>query len=62
MTRRGLLKNTFDCAATVTIAGTKSSGRALVANDVIRVGVAGIHGLGNVHIDHYLGLGAGPGP
>ena len=38
-----------------TIAGTKSSGRVLGANDVIRVGVAGIHGQGNAHIDQYLG-------
>src|SRR3954464_10966251 len=40
----------------VAIAGTKSSGRVLGANDVIRVGVAGIHGQGNAHIDQYLGL------
>src|SRR5439155_23336706 len=40
----------------VTIAGTKGSGRVLGANDVIRVGVAGIHGQGNAHIDQYLGL------
>src|SRR5262245_13303708 len=39
-----------------TIAGTKSSGRVLGANDVIRVGVAGIHGQGNAHIGQYLGL------
>jgi predicted dehydrogenase len=40
----------------ITIAGTKASGRVLGANDVIRVGVAGIHGQGNSHIDQYLGL------
>src|ERR671925_589855 len=40
----------------VTIAGTKASGRVLGANDVIRVGVAGIHSQGNAHIDQYLGL------
>ena len=40
----------------VTIPGTKSSGRVLGANDTIRVGVAGIHGQGNAHIDQYLGL------
>jgi predicted dehydrogenase len=39
-----------------TIAGTKSSGRVLGANDTIRVGVAGIHGQGNAHIDQYLGF------
>ena len=44
MTRRSFLTNTLAASATVTIAGTKSSGRVLGANDVIRVGVAGIHG------------------
>src|SRR6266571_2087352 len=56
MTRRSFLSRTLAAAATVTIAGTKSSGRVLGANDVIRVGVAGIHGQGNAHIDQYLGL------
>src|SRR5437762_8814809 len=56
LTRRGFLESTLAAAATVTIAGTKSSGRVLGANDVIRVGVAGIHGQGNAHIDQYLGL------
>src|SRR5947199_6501728 len=56
ITRRGFLKSTLAGAATVTIAGTKSSGRVLGAGDVIRVGVAGIHGQGNAHTDQYLGL------
>ena len=34
-----------------TIAGTKASGRVLGANDVVRVGVAGINGRGGSHID-----------
>jgi predicted dehydrogenase len=59
MTRRGFLE-TAGAASTafplVTIAGTKSSGRVLGANETIRVGVAGIHGQGNAHIDQYLGL------
>jgi predicted dehydrogenase len=58
VTRRRFLKQA--AASTVfplvTIAGTKASGRVLGANDVIRVGVAGIHGQGNGHIDQYLGL------
>src|SRR5262249_39518472 len=56
MTRRRFLNRTLAAAATVTIAGTKSSGHVLGANDVIRVGVAGIHGQGKAHIDQYLGL------
>src|SRR5262249_44849799 len=39
-----------------TIAGTKSSGKVLGANDVVRVGQAGINGQGNGHIDQYLGI------
>ena len=36
-----------------TIAGTKASGRVLGANDTVRVGVAGIHGRGQSHIDAF---------
>jgi predicted dehydrogenase len=58
LTRRRFLKQAAVCTAfpLVTIAGTKASGRVLGANDVIRVGIAGIHGQGNGHIDQYLGL------
>jgi predicted dehydrogenase len=42
-----------------TIAGTKASGRVLGANDVVRVGVAGIKGRGGSHIDAFTkGSGA----
>src|SRR5688572_10920545 len=36
-----------------TIAGTKSSGKVIGANDTIRVGVAGINGRGTAHIDEF---------
>ena len=49
-TRRGFLKNTLAAAATVTIAGTKSSGRVLGANDTVRVGVAGLNDRGGAHV------------
>jgi predicted dehydrogenase len=59
VSRRSFLKAAA-AASTVfplfTIAGTKSSGRVLGANDAIRVGVAGIHSQGNGHIQQYLGL------
>jgi predicted dehydrogenase len=55
-TRRRFLKSSLAAMATITIAGTKSSGRVLGANETIRVGVAGIHGQGNAHIDQYIGL------
>ena len=58
-TRRRFLKQAAAASAVFplfTIAGTKSSGRVLGANDAVRVGQAGIHGQGNAHIDQYLGL------
>src|SRR5262245_53874402 len=53
LTRRSFLSQSL---AAVTIAGTKSTGRVLGANETIRVGVCGIHGQGNAHIQQYLGL------
>jgi predicted dehydrogenase len=57
MTRRSFLQGAAAAAAfpLVTIAGTKSSGRVLGANDTIRLAVAGIHGRGNGHISELLG-------
>ncbi|MFL5340274.1 MAG: Gfo/Idh/MocA family oxidoreductase, partial [Gemmataceae bacterium] len=58
MTRRSFLKGAAAASAfpLVTIAGTKSSGRVLGANDTIRIAVAGIHGRGSGHIGELLGL------
>lgn len=56
--RRSFLKHTLAAAATVTIAGTKSSGRVLGANDTIRVGIAGINSRGGAHVS---GFGDVPG-
>src|SRR3954447_24560102 len=59
ISRRGFLRTAAAAGATFppfAIAGTKASGRVLGANDAIRVGVAGIYGQGNSHIDQYLGL------
>lgn len=56
LTRRKFLQSTLASAATVTIAGTKSSGRVLGANDTIRVAVAGINGRGGSHIDAFSGM------
>jgi predicted dehydrogenase len=56
LNRRKFLKNTLAAAATVTIAGTKSSGRVLGANDVIRLGVAGLHGRGGAHVGGFAGM------
>src|SRR5437867_11457739 len=59
ITRRSFLKRAAAAGSVfplVTIAGTKASGRVLGASDVIRLGVAGIHGQGIGHIDQYLGM------
>jgi predicted dehydrogenase len=53
LTRRRFLKHTLAAAATITIAGTKSSGRVLGANEVIRIGVAGLNGRGGSHVDAF---------
>src|SRR5262245_55843729 len=55
VSRRSFMKR-LAVAATVTIAGTKSSGRVLGANDVIRVGCAGINGQGSGHVGAYAGM------
>ena len=56
LTRRGFLKRSLAAAATITIAGTKSSGRVLGANDTIRIGVAGLNGRGSAHVGAFAGM------
>ncbi|GIW81098.1 MAG: NADH-dependent dehydrogenase [Gemmatales bacterium] len=56
LTRRRFMKDTLAAAATITIAGTKSSGRVLGANDTIRIAVAGLNGRGGAHIAAYKGM------
>lgn len=51
--RRSFMK-TLAAAATVTVAGTKSSGRVLGANETINVGIAGLHGRGSAHVGGYI--------
>jgi predicted dehydrogenase len=53
--RRQFLK-TLAAAATVTLAGTKSTGRVLGSNETIRIGVAGINGRGHEHIRQFAGM------
>ncbi|MCH7725875.1 MAG: Gfo/Idh/MocA family oxidoreductase [Planctomycetes bacterium] len=56
-TRRSFLKSAAASTvfSTFTIAGTKSSGNVLGANDVIRIGVAGLNGRGSAHISAFAG-------
>ena len=56
LNRRSFVKHTLAAAATVTIAGTKSSGKVLGANDTIRIAVAGLNGRGTAHTGAYLGM------
>src|SRR4051795_9899784 len=51
-TRRDFLK-AAGAGALVTIAGTKSSGKVLGANDTIRIAVAGLNGRGGSHVDEF---------
>lgn len=56
VTRRKFLKTSAAASTALglfTIAGTKASGRVIGANDVIRVGVAGIRGRGKSHIQAF---------
>ena len=52
-TRRSFIKHTLATAATVTIAGTKSSGKVIGANDTIRIAVAGLNGRGGSHVGEF---------
>src|SRR5207244_1179778 len=54
--RRDFVKSTLAAAASITIAGTKSSGRVLGANETIRVGVAGLNGRGGSHVDAFTSM------
>src|SRR5262245_24693261 len=56
LTRRDFLQATLAAAATLTIAGTKSSGKVLGANDTVRVAVAGLNGRGGSHIGGLAGM------
>jgi predicted dehydrogenase len=58
-TRRSFLKRaaaTAGVGAGFVIAGTKASGRVLGADERVRLGVAGIHGRGQSHIDAFSGM------
>jgi len=55
-TRREFLGRTLTAAgvgAGFAIGGTKSSGRVLGANDTVRIGVAGLNGRGEAHVDEF---------
>jgi predicted dehydrogenase len=54
MTRRGFLGSAV--AATFTIAGTKSSGKVLGANDTVRIAVAGLNGRGGSHVGAWTSI------
>jgi predicted dehydrogenase len=56
LNRRSFIKSTLATAATVTIAGTKSSGKVLGANDTVRIAVAGLNGRGSAHTGAYSGM------
>ena len=54
--RRQFLKQTSLAAgATVLLSGTKASGRAIGANNRLRIAVEGLNGRGRSHIGGWLG-------
>ena len=55
-TRREFVKGSVAAMATIAIAGTKSSGRVLGANETIRIAVAGLNGRGSAHVGAYAGM------
>jgi predicted dehydrogenase len=53
ISRRQFVKGSIAAMATITLAGTKSSGRVLGANETIRIGVAGLNGRGAEHVGQF---------
>ena len=56
ITRREFAKGSIAAMATITIAGTKSSGNVIGANNTVRVAVAGLKGRGEAHVGAYVGM------
>jgi predicted dehydrogenase len=56
LTRRDFVSTSLAAAASVTLAGTKSSGRVLGAGDTVRVAVAGLNGRGGAHVKALAGM------
>ncbi|HEY2909952.1 MAG TPA: Gfo/Idh/MocA family oxidoreductase, partial [Gemmataceae bacterium] len=56
LTRRRFLESSLAAAATITVAGTKSSGKVLGANDTVRIGVAGLNGRGGSHVGEFSSM------
>ncbi len=54
--RRRFLQGSLATMATITVAGTKSSGQVLGANATINVAVAGLHGRGGDHVNGFATL------
>ena len=50
------MKSSLAAAASITLAGTKSSGRVLGANDTIHIAVAGLNGRGGEHVRAWTGM------
>jgi predicted dehydrogenase len=56
LTRRRFLESSLAAAATITVAGTKSSGKVLGANDTVRIGVCGLNGRGGEHVGQFVAM------
>src|ERR1043166_7528184 len=56
LTRRQFVKGSIAAMATITVAGTKSSGQVIGANDTIGIACAGLNGRGSAHVGSYVGM------
>ena len=56
LTRRNFVKGSIAAMATITVAGTKSSGQVVGANEAVRVAVAGLNGRGASHVGAFAGM------
>jgi predicted dehydrogenase len=56
LNRREFVKGSIAAMATITVAGTKSSGQVVGANEAIRIAVAGLNGRGSAHVGAYTGM------
>jgi predicted dehydrogenase len=56
VTRREFVKGSIAAMATITVAGTKSSGNVVGANNTVRIAVAGLNGRGGSHVGAFVGM------
>src|ERR1700692_267460 len=56
ITRREFAAGTIAAMATITVAGTKSSGNVRGANERVRIAISGLNGRGGAHVSAFLAI------